>query len=222
MSQICRHFHGLATWMSKITAIFRHLNSVRPTTKFTMEVEANDTLPFFDALVMKRSPKLATKVYQKPTHTGHYLHFQVQPPTSRKKESCSGFVSWVNVIWQDQKDFDNKIKNIRHDLMFNGYLKEFVDSIMKPFEKQSSFFRYSIWGQSSHMLRVFPRNSDKFNVRTIFRAKHTLHGTLMRTGLVRDAQQMKHCMYNIPCDCGRCYIGETSRPLEVHIKEHKK
>jgi hypothetical protein len=28
-------------------------------------------------------------------------------------------------------------------------------------------------------------------------------------------------MYNIPCDCGRCYIGETSRLLEVHIKEHK-
>jgi hypothetical protein len=23
------------------------------------------------------------------------------------------------------------------------------------------------------------------------------------------------------CDCGRCYIGETGRPLQVHIKEHK-
>jgi predicted GIY-YIG superfamily endonuclease len=28
-------------------------------------------------------------------------------------------------------------------------------------------------------------------------------------------------VYNIPCDGGRCYIGETSRPLEVRIKEHK-
>jgi hypothetical protein len=32
---------------------------------------------------------------------------------------------------------------------------------------------------------------------------------------------MKQCVYNIPCDCHRCYIGETSRPLEVCIKEHK-
>jgi hypothetical protein len=39
--------------------------------------------------------------------------------------------------------------------------------------------------------------------------------------LRRDAQQTNQCVYSIPCDCGRCYIGETSRPLEVRIKEHK-
>jgi hypothetical protein len=43
----------------------------------------------------------------------------------------------------------------------------------------------------------------------------------MKTGPVRDAQQTKQCVYSIPRDCGRCYIGETSRPLEAFIKEHK-
>jgi hypothetical protein len=43
----------------------------------------------------------------------------------------------------------------------------------------------------------------------------------METGPVRDAQQTKKCVCSIPCDCGRCYIGETSGPLEVHIKKHK-
>jgi hypothetical protein len=51
-----------------------HINSVRPTVKFTMEVEANNTLLFLDVLVMKRGPKLTTKVYRKPTHIGRYLH----------------------------------------------------------------------------------------------------------------------------------------------------
>jgi predicted GIY-YIG superfamily endonuclease len=32
---------------------------------------------------------------------------------------------------------------------------------------------------------------------------------------------MKQCVYSIPCDCDRCYIGKTSRPVEVRIKEHK-
>jgi hypothetical protein len=60
-----------------------------------------------------------------------------------------------------------------------------------------------------------------FNVRTIFKTKHILCGTSMKTGPVRDAQQTKQCVYNIPCDCGRCYIGEKWRSLEGHIREHK-
>jgi hypothetical protein len=43
----------------------------------------------------------------------------------------------------------------------------------------------------------------------------------MITGLVRDGQQTEQCVYNILHDCGRCYIGETRRSLEVCIKEHK-
>jgi hypothetical protein len=42
----------------------------------------------------------------------------------------------------------------------------------------------------------------------------------MKTGLVRDAQQMKQCVYSNPCDCVRCYIGESIGHLEVGIKEH--
>jgi hypothetical protein len=62
---------------------------------------------------------------------------------------------------------------------------------------------------------------DRFSLRTIFKTKHTLRGALMKNGPVRDAQQTKRCTYSIPRDCGRCYISETSRPLDVGIKEHK-
>jgi hypothetical protein len=67
----------------------------------------------------------------------------------------------------------------------------------------------------------FRRTGNSFNIRSIFKSKHTLRGTLTKTGPVRDAQQTKQCMYSIPCDCGKNYIGETSKPLEVGIKEHK-
>jgi predicted GIY-YIG superfamily endonuclease len=43
----------------------------------------------------------------------------------------------------------------------------------------------------------------------------------MKPGPVRDDQKMKESVYNIPCVCGRCYIGETNTPLEVRIKKHK-
>jgi hypothetical protein len=67
--------HGSA----RLHEFLHHLNSVTPTIKFAMEVEANDTHPFLDVLVTKTGPKLATKVYRKPTHTGH-LHFKSKDP----------------------------------------------------------------------------------------------------------------------------------------------
>jgi hypothetical protein len=51
--------------------------------------------------------------------------------------------------------------------------------------------------------------------------KYILCGGMMKTGPVRDAPQSKKCVYNIICDCGRCYTGKANRPLQVHITEHK-
>jgi hypothetical protein len=60
----------------RVQQFLLHFNSIRPTIKFTVEVEVNDTLPFFDVLVMKTVPNVAMKMYRKPTHTGCYLHFK--------------------------------------------------------------------------------------------------------------------------------------------------
>jgi hypothetical protein len=62
---------------------------------------------------------------------------------------------------------------------------------------------------------------NRLNLRNIFKTKHTPRGTLMEPGPVRDAQQTKQFVCSIPCDCGRSYSGETSRSLEVRIKEQK-
>jgi hypothetical protein len=78
-----------------------------------------------DILVTKSGPKLARKVYWKPTHTGHYLHYKSNHPHHAKRGVVHSSIS------QDQKDFNNETKNIRHDLMLNEYPQEFGDSIMK-------------------------------------------------------------------------------------------
>jgi hypothetical protein len=67
----------------------------------------------------------------------------------------------------------------------------------------------------------FWRIGNCYNIRTIFKTKQSLRGTLMTTRPDRGLQQTRQCVYSIPCECGRCYIDETSRRLEVHIKEHK-
>jgi hypothetical protein len=43
----------------------------------------------------------------------------------------------------------------------------------------------------------------------------------MKSRLERDPQQMAQCIYNIPFDCGKNYIGKTGRSLAVWLHEHR-
>jgi hypothetical protein len=135
-------------------------------------------------------------------------------------------VNQAKVIYQNWKDINDEIRNMRHDLMFNEYQEELVDSVMKPSAKNrpSSDTVYKgtvIFPYVKDISEKFRHIGNCFNLRTIFKTKHIIRETLLKTGLLRDAQRTKQGVYSIPCDCGRCYISETSRPLEVSIKEHK-
>ena len=51
-------------------AFLDHLNSLRPTIQFTMELEEDGSLPFLDALLTRREDGgVNIGVYRKKTHT---------------------------------------------------------------------------------------------------------------------------------------------------------
>jgi uncharacterized protein (UPF0335 family) len=199
-----------------------HLNSVRPAIQFTMEVETNNNLPFLDVLVTD----LSTRVYRKPTHSGRYLHFKSDHPQYVKRGVVRSSIDRVKVICQNQKDFNREVKFIKHDLILNGYPQRLMDSIMKSRKNKnpstdkvphSTVVIPYIRGISEKFRRI----GNRYNIRTIFKTKHIPRGTLMTIRPDRGLEQTRQCVCSIPCECGRCYIGETSRPLQVRIKEHK-
>ena len=73
--------HGVAT----LDDFLSHLNSLRPTIKFTVEVETKNTLPL-DVRVIRDPATLMTKteVYWKSTHTDRYVNFRSYHPPSVK------------------------------------------------------------------------------------------------------------------------------------------
>jgi hypothetical protein len=65
-------------------------------------------------------PTLTTEVCWKPTHT-----LCTSSPTTLhhvKSGDVDSLISRAKVICQNQKDFNNEIKNMRHDLLLNEYL----------------------------------------------------------------------------------------------------
>jgi hypothetical protein len=162
---------------ARLQKFLHSLNSVRPTIKFTMEVETNDTFPFLHILIIKRGPKLATKVYWKPAHTGYLLSaLQVQAPMSREKGSCSEFEH--SSQGQDQKDFNKEIKIIRNGLILNEYPQEFVYSIVKPLRSNHPSSETIHQGTATiPYIKGISKNfrciANRFNARTIFKTKRT-------------------------------------------------
>jgi hypothetical protein len=67
----------------------------------------------------------------------------------------------------------------------------------------------------------FKRIRNRYNVKTIFKTKHILRSSLMKTMPERGPQQTAQCIYSILTEFGRSYIGETGRPLAVRLREHR-
>ncbi|XP_072028548.1 uncharacterized protein [Amphiura filiformis] len=64
-----------------IDTFTRHLNSVNPAMKFTMDGK----LPMLDTLLHRKSDgSIKVTVYQKPTHTNQYLSFESHHPLQHK------------------------------------------------------------------------------------------------------------------------------------------
>ena len=67
--------------ISDVDGLLDHLNGIRPTIKFTMELEREGSLPFLDTKVTRLADgKLDITVYRKKTHTDRYLHFDSHHP----------------------------------------------------------------------------------------------------------------------------------------------
>ena len=88
-----------------------------------------------------------------------------------------------------------------------------------------SFICYILHCTSQHLIFAWKRYKDLYrNVAICVIKKLNIHKSLLIfiPATSKNAHQTSHkgVVYNISCNCGSNYIGETSRPLNIRIKEH--
>jgi predicted GIY-YIG superfamily endonuclease len=192
-----------------------------------LEIETGNSLPFLDVLVYRNGTALQTTVYRKPTHTGRYLHFNSNHPPHVKRGVVDSLINRAITLCTEKQEYAKVVK-IRQGLATNGYTQHLIDSVLKrtraKSRRETDETRLSavVIKYVKGISKKFRRVGERYNTKTVFKTRQTLRTFSTRTRPHREVQDMRQCIYSIPCESGRCYIGETGRPLGVRIREHMK
>ena len=101
--------------------LLQHLNNQTARIQFTMEEEANGTLPFMDIRFSREEQgTLSRQVYQKPTQTNRYLPFTSHHPMSVKSGVVACLASRAITVSSNNALRDKKLKRIEKVLIENG------------------------------------------------------------------------------------------------------
>jgi hypothetical protein len=85
------------------------------------------------------------------------------------------------------------------EAFFSGELT-ILKSVRSSHSSQTTYQSIFIIPHVRDISEKFKHTGNRLNVWTRFKSKQSLHGTLMKTGPITEAKQMKQCVYNIPCE----------------------
>ena len=101
---------------------FQHLNNQHSNIRFTMETEAQGSLPFLDVHITKATDgHLTHQVYRKPTHTDRYLHYRSFHHPSVLQSVSSTLIKREHDL-SDKQHLQQELQHIKSTLTtINGY-----------------------------------------------------------------------------------------------------
>ncbi len=225
-----------------VEPLLRHLNEVRPTIKFTMELEKDGSLPFLDtSLTRSEDGTLNVTVFRKQTHTDRYLHFNSHHPPSAKRAAVRSLFDRARNITLRKEDLRKEEEHLTTTFRQNGYPLPFIHAISSSIQKPSAppeeepdeepDDEESQKEEEKQPLAVIPYVSgvserirkacEKYNLKVVFKSGPTLRSLLTRVKDPLPKEKLAGVVYQIPCQCGKVYVGETQRRLETRVKEHR-
>ena len=183
-------------------------------------------MPFLDVLLHHNNDgTISTSVYRKPTHTDKYLNFDSHHPMVHKVAVIRTLISRVSTLCSSSPSTRAEMNHIFTVLRKNKYPQDVLERFSKPRLKVTSETDYKatvtlpyVRGVSEAIKRIL---SD-LNVRVFFRPHTTLRSLLVHPKDPVPAGQKANVVYRIPClSCPNSYVGQTARPLDVRVGEHK-
>ena len=135
--------------------------------KFTIEEEADHTLPFLDTLVRRNQHgKFSTSVYRKPPNSNRYLNFRSDHPLEHKQSVVRSLIDRATALCSTTKNRQDEIKHVKDTLKLNSYPNTTL--IKKPLNRTEQQFKgFAIIPYYPGLTEKIRRCLSNHNVKTV-------------------------------------------------------
>ena len=196
---------------------FKHINSLHPKTKFTMEQNQDGTI--------------SVKVYRKPTHTDQYLSFTSHHSTRSKQSIITALFNRAENVITDNTELKQDQQHITKVLQSNGYSKQFIDKTRRqwhlkqqnknnnqPVEKEPEPVKRINLPYIQSISEQFERTLPQHNKKITFYKATTLRKILPSPKNPIPTEKKHNIIYKLDCkDCDTVYTGESKRAYQTRI-----
>ena len=207
----------------------KHINSIDPNIKFTIDPERDNKIPFLDTeVILNDDATTDTKVYRKPTHTDQYLNWQSNHHLDHKRSVVRTLFERADTIPSTEEFKKEEKAHVKEALAANGYQPWMFKIPQKREKTRNTTDRTAntrltpialpyVKGLSENLQRLF-RNHD---IPTYHKPFNTLKNVLVKPKDITPKEHQCGLVYHIACkDCNNTYIGETGRNMGTRFKEH--
>ncbi|XP_026325750.1 uncharacterized protein LOC113234614 [Hyposmocoma kahamanoa] len=164
---------------------------------------------------------LSHTVYRKPTHTDRYLRAGSHHYPAHLASVPRTHINRVLKLC-DPDYIDVELNHVKDVLVGNGYKWKqswrVANASTRPrpesAERVVAYLPY-VRGVTDVIGNLLRR---RYSINTIFRPLTQLR-QLLRSPKDRDPLGVPG-VYMVPCDCGKCYVGETRRDVATRLAEH--
>ena len=222
-----------------LNTFLTELNNYDEHIKFTMEKENDQKISFLDVLIIRQQSELKTTIYRKPTSTFKLIDIDSAHPFSNKAGTLNCLITRAFRLC-DPEFLNDELQTLRKIFTENGYSASFSNKIIKrvktklenrtPTETEEESNNDREKETKPHLLILpFDKNLEvllrplkrRHNLKIVFKPFDKLRRHLVHPKDPTILLKKCNVVYSIPCSDGNEYIGETSRPLEKRINEHK-
>ena len=221
----------LKTTRDEAHKILNDINDIEPgVIVFTIEEQQNDVLPVLDLkqTIDRKTKSVNFGVHYKETHTNLNINARSNHPMYMKRGIIKGFTERAKALC-DEDSVAAELQNIEDVFVANEYPRAQVkqmmaDSIQEPTEEREPD-REEYIGQTTMpyvegLSERYKRLAKKHNFQVSFTPGSKLKSVKLKCQEPLGNKR-NNVVYQIPCECGAIYTGETKRRFGTRLEEHR-